>query len=79
MRLMNVLFKLAHKRVHFCREFVMARLFLFITVTFMSIAVIPIIARADNFQIWLSDLRVEAQKRGVSDATFDAALGDANQ
>ena len=55
----------------------MARLFLFITLTFMSIAVIPIIAKADNFQIWLADLRVEAQKQGVSEAIFDAALGDA--
>ena len=43
----------------------------------MSIAVIPMIAQADNFQTWLADLRVEAQKRGVSDAIFDAALGDA--
>ena len=43
----------------------------------MSIAVIPMVAQADNFQTWLADLRVEAQKRGVSDAIFDAALGDA--
>ena len=55
----------------------MARLCLFILLTFMSIAVVPIIAKADNFQIWLADLRVEAQKQGVSEAIFEAALGNA--
>ena len=55
----------------------MERLFLFITTTVMSIALIPMFAQADNFKTWTADLRVEAQKRGVSDAIFDAALGDA--
>ena len=55
----------------------MVRLFLFITTTVMSIALIPMFAQADNFKTWTADLRVEAQKRGVSDAIFDAALGDA--
>ena len=39
----------------------MVRLFLFLTATAMLIAVIPVIAQADNFQTWLTDLRVEAQ------------------
>ena len=55
----------------------MARLLFLTSLTLMSIAVIPIVANADNFQIWLADLRVEAQKHGVSDAIFDAALGNA--
>ena len=55
----------------------MARLFLLVTATLMSIAMMPIVAKADSFQIWLSDLRVEAHKQGISDAIFDAALGDA--
>ena len=55
----------------------MVQLFIFLTAMVMSIAVIPTVAQADNFQTWLADLRVEAQKRGVSDAIFDAALGDA--
>ena len=55
----------------------MVRLFLFITATIVSIVVIPVVAQADNFQTWLSDLRVEAQNKGVSGAIFDAALSDA--
>ena len=55
----------------------MVRYFLFLTATAMLIAVGPVIAQADNFQSWLTDLRVEANQRGVSDAIFDAALGDA--
>ena len=55
----------------------MVRYFLFLTATAMLIAVGPVIAHADNFQSWLTDLRGEAHQRGVSDAIFDAALGDA--
>ena len=55
----------------------MVRLYLFITATVLSIAFIPVVTQADNFQTWLADLRVEAHKRGVSDEIFDAALGNA--
>ncbi len=55
----------------------MVRLSLFITATVMSIALIPMVAKADNFQAWLANFRVEAEKHGVSDTIFDAALGDA--
>ena len=55
----------------------MVRYFLFLTATAMLIAVGPVIAQADNFQSWLTDLRGEAHQLGVSDAIFDAALGDA--
>ena len=53
------------------------RLFIFITATVMSIAVIPTVAQTEDFQTWLADLRVEAQERGVSDTIFNSALGDA--
>ena len=56
----------------------MVRYFLLITATVMTMVVGPVYAQADNFQAWLTNLRAEAQKRGVSDAIFDAALGGAN-
>ena len=53
------------------------RLFIFTIAAVMWIAVIPTVSQAEDFQTWLNDLRVEAQKRGVSNTIFNAALGDA--
>ena len=55
----------------------MARLFLLLTAFIMSIALNPMVGEADDFQTWIADLRIEAQKQGVSDKIFYAALGDA--
>ena len=53
------------------------RLFIFTIAAVMWIAIIPTVSHAEDFQTWLNDLRVEAQKRGVSNTIFNAALGDA--
>ena len=55
----------------------MARLFLLLTAFIMSIALNPMVGEADDFQTWIANLRIEAQKQGVSDKIFYAALGDA--
>ena len=60
----------------------MARLFslnttAFTLVAFMVMAIAPHSAHATNFQQWLAELRVDAQKRGISDEIFDAALNNA--
>ena len=46
----------------------------FTLVAFMVMAIAPHSAHATDFQQWLAELRVDAQKRGISDEIFDAAL-----
>lgn len=50
----------------------------FLTVLVSLLIMIPGLshgAEQSDFQVWLKDLRIDASKRGVSEATFEAALG----
>ncbi len=48
-----------------------------IAVVVMSMSAAPALAQAQDFEGWLAELQVEAYKLGISEAIFNAALGDA--
>jgi membrane-bound lytic murein transglycosylase B len=48
-----------------------------ITAAVMLVSAIPSMAQGQEFEGWLDKLRIDAYKRGISEAVFDAALLDA--